>query len=113
MSFDESSTTYPKGDRMNLTHPHGLDTLSGYSVVLADWSTGETLERIEIARIDGANGYGRALEIRDEMNRHASSAQNALVDNLYTCGCRSHERLAGLPCSSAPRRRRSSAISAR
>jgi hypothetical protein len=68
---------------------HGLDDIVGYSVVLTDWSDGSPALRYEVARVDDACGYGRALDLVREVRAVCSATQYAVIDNLYENGDRS------------------------
>lgn len=70
-------------------HEHGTATLAGYSVVSTDWNGGSPT-RYEVLRIEDPCGYAFALEAVQEVRDVSGEYQYGVIDNLYTCGCRSN-----------------------
>lgn len=69
---------------MASTCNHGLSTIAGH--IVRRTIPGTEAAHVDVAQIDGATNYGRALDIaRDE---RAKPGQYAVIDTVYTCGCR-------------------------
>lgn len=68
---------------------HGLDTITGYTVIqtLMD---GQPVQRV-LAEIDGANQYGRALQVaraaRVARTDRRGFVSYAVIVDRYSCGC--------------------------
>ncbi len=66
------------------TTDHGLRTIAGYIVRRTFPGTG--LAHVDCAQIDDATNYGLAVEIARA--ERVQAGQYAVIDPVYTCGCR-------------------------
>jgi hypothetical protein len=79
------------------SHDHGLDTIAGYVVaitrLMGDVTT-RHIARTDVEVFDGSTSYAQALDrARNERKaiargEHGPDATYAVVDTVYTCGCR-------------------------
>lgn len=72
------------------SHDHGLDTVVGY-VIRKTISDGTIMWHSEgcgydVATVDGSNHYASALEV---VRTYRVDRDYAVIDMLYSCGCRS------------------------